>query len=216
LLNTLAGRIEKNTILEGEIFVDGKERDPAKWKLQCAYVEQDDILFPNLTVFETIMYSAKLRIPRTFSIEEKTDRVNKVILMLGLEGCRNTKIGDSINRGISGGERKRVSIGIELVTDPQILFLDEPTSGLDAFNAFNAMETLKKLAKAQNKIILLTIHQPRTDILDLFDKVILLTMGQCVWFGSTHDAIEHFGNNGFKLPPKTNPSDFFLGKYLGP
>jgi ABC-type multidrug transport system ATPase subunit len=210
LLNTLAGRIENNTTLEGSILIDGYERNPSNWRLKCAYVEQDDILLPNLTVFETLLYSARLRLSRKMPLAEKKERVNAVIRQLGLEGCRDTKIGDSLSRGISGGERKRVSIGVELVTDPEILFLDEPTSGLDAFNAFNAMESLKKLAKEENKIILLTIHQPRTDILDLFDKIALLAIGECVWFGTTHDCIDHFAKEGFPLPAKTNPSDFFL------
>ena len=89
MLNTLAGRISNNSILSGDILVDGKERDPGNWKLQCAYVEQDDVLFPNLTVFETLSYSAMLRLPSTVSAEEKLFRVNKVISELGLEGCRN-------------------------------------------------------------------------------------------------------------------------------
>ena len=192
LLNTLAGRIPSTTSLEGEITLNGAARDELRWKLQCAYVEQDDILFTSLTVYETLLYSARLRLPSSMSKQEKINRVNKVISQLGLEGCRNTRIGNELERGISGGERKRVSIGIELVTDPQILFLDEPTSGLDAFNAFNAMDTLKKLAKTENKIILVTIHQPRTDILELFDKIILLSMGKSVWFGPTSDCIDHF------------------------
>jgi ABC-type multidrug transport system ATPase subunit len=193
LLNTLAGRIAANTLLEGEITLNGTPRDEARWKLQCAYVEQDDILFTNLTVYETLLYSARLRLPSSMETQEKIGRVNTVISQLGLEGCRDTRIGNEIERGISGGERKRVSIGIELVTNPKILFLDEPTSGLDAFNAFNAMETLKKLAKSENKIVLVTIHQPRTDILELFDKIILLSMGKMVWFGPTSDCIDHFG-----------------------
>jgi ABC-type multidrug transport system ATPase subunit len=106
-------------------------------------------------------------------------------MQLGLNGCRGTVIGDSVTKGVSGGERKRVSIGVELLTYPDILFLDEPTSGLDAFNAFNIIETIKKLAVEQNKIIMLTIHQPRTDILELFDQIILLSVGKTVYFGST-------------------------------
>ena len=137
-------------------------------------------------------------------------KVDQVIAQLGLDGCKNTRIGDEINRGISGGERKRVAIGVELVTNPNLLFLDEPTSGLDSFNAFNAMSALKTLAKRDNKMILCTIHQPRTDILELFDKIILLSAGKLVWYGSTTDAIQHFSSLGYKLPPKTNPSDFFL------
>ncbi|KAJ2999804.1 ATP-binding cassette sub- G member 2 [Globomyces sp. JEL0801] len=209
LLNTLAGRIGPGE-LSGNILVDGKPRNPSTWTRQCAYVEQDDILFKNLTVFETLMYSARLRLSRSIPITEKKALVDKVIAQLGLEGCRNTRIGDEMNRGISGGERKRVSIGVELVTDPNILFLDEPTSGLDAFNAFNAMESIQKMAKETNKIVLMTIHQPRTDILNLFDKIILLSAGQCLWFGPIDDAIKHFDSLGYSLPPKTNPTDYFL------
>ncbi|KAJ3269080.1 hypothetical protein HDV01_001888 [Terramyces sp. JEL0728] len=209
LLNTLAGRIGPGE-LSGDILLDGKRRSPRNWTLQCAYVEQDDILFKQLTVFETLRYSALLRLPQTMTIAEKEARVNSVISQLGLTGCKNTPIGDELVRGISGGERKRVSIGIELVTNPHILFLDEPTSGLDAFNAFNTIQSIKELAKKENKLVLMTIHQPRTDILELFDKVMLLSVGKVMWFGSTPDAIVHFDKLGFKLPKNTNPSDYFI------
>ncbi|KAI8908416.1 hypothetical protein EDD86DRAFT_17287 [Gorgonomyces haynaldii] len=209
LLNTLAGRIGPGT-LTGQIHVDGQQRDPSMWKIQCAYVEQDDIMFDNLTVYETIRYSAFLRLPRTMTKQEKLDRVEGVIAALGLSNVRNTFIGSATQRGISGGERKRVSIGIELVTNPHILFLDEPTSGLDAFNALNVISTLKELAVKENKIVLLTIHQPRTDIINLFDEIILLAQGQCFWSGSNTNALEHFKNLGFEIPEKTNPSDFYL------
>ena len=210
LLNTLAGRIADTTTLTGDILVDGHPRNMANWRIQCAYVEQDDIMYRNLTVFETLRYSALLRLPSSVSPAEKLERVNHVIATLGLNGCRDTIIGDTVNRGISGGERKRVSIGIELVTNPQILFLDEPTSGLDAFNALNLITTLKKLAVEQNKIILMTIHQPRTDILNMLDKILLLSMGKCVWFGSCSNALTHFSDMGYEIPDNTNPSDFFL------
>ncbi|KAJ3251958.1 hypothetical protein HK103_001985 [Boothiomyces macroporosus] len=209
LLNVLAGRIGAGS-LSGKIMLDGQARNPSTWALQCAYVEQDDILFKKLTVFETLRYSALLRLPSTMSIAEKESRVNAVIEQLGLSECKNTQIGDELDRGISGGERKRVAIGIELVTNPHILFLDEPTSGLDAFNAFNTIKTLKELAKRENKLILMTIHQPRTDILKQFDKIMLLSVGKTMWFGSTADAIVHFENLGYKMPLETNPSDFFI------
>ncbi|KAJ3271639.1 hypothetical protein HDV01_006509 [Terramyces sp. JEL0728] len=209
LLNVLAGRIGAGS-LSGSILLDGLERNLSTWALQCAYVEQDEILFKKLTVFETLRYSALLRLPSKMTIAEKEARVNTVIAQLGLTGCKDTQIGDELDRGISGGERKRVSIGIELVTNPHILFLDEPTSGLDAFNAYNTIKTLKDLAKQENKLILMTIHQPRTDILDLFDKILLLSIGKTMWFGSTPDAVTHFENLGYRLPPKTNPSDYFI------
>jgi ABC-type multidrug transport system ATPase subunit len=122
LLNTLAGRLDANTILSGDILVDGKPRSNSTWKSNCAYVEQDDLMYESLTVFETLLYSARLRLANS-NREQKIARVNLVIAQLGLEGCRDTKIGSAESRGISGGERKRVSIGIELVTDPHILFL---------------------------------------------------------------------------------------------
>ena len=148
-------------------------------------------MFANLSVEETLTYSAMLRLPSRISKKEKLLRVEDIIMQLGLNGCRKTPIGNSLQRGVSGGERKRVSIGIELVTQPKILFLDEPTSGLDSFNAFNIIETIKKLAVEKGKVVLMTIHQPRTDILELFDKIILLSAGKCVWFGSTPGTFDH-------------------------
>ncbi|RKO89550.1 P-loop containing nucleoside triphosphate hydrolase protein [Blyttiomyces helicus] len=209
LLNTLAGRIGPSD-LTGQILVNGAPRSKSTWRKLCAYVEQDDLMYTNLSVFDTLTYSAMLRLPASLPPEAKAERVETIIMQLGLNGCRDTWIGNAEHKGISGGERKRVSIGIELVTAPRILFLDEPTSGLDAFTAFNIIDELKKLAVKQNMLIIMTIHQPRTDILELFDRSILLSTGKTMWFGSTADALDHFGSLGYPLPPKTNPSDYFL------
>ncbi|KAI8927875.1 P-loop containing nucleoside triphosphate hydrolase protein [Entophlyctis helioformis] len=191
LLNVLAGRIGPGD-LSGDVLVNGSPRNPSTWQSQCAYVEQDDLMFKTLSVEETLTYSAMLRLPESMPTAEKTRRVNDIIMDLGLNNCRSTRIGDTENRGISGGERKRVSIGIEMVTDPQILFLDEPTSGLDAFTAFNIIDTIKRLAVKQDKI------------------VVLLSAGRTLWLGPTRDALAHFESLGYSLPDKTNPSDFFL------
>ncbi|KAH6562521.1 hypothetical protein BASA62_009057 [Batrachochytrium salamandrivorans] len=188
LLNTLAGRIGPGQ-LTGDILIDGKKRNIATWRLQCAYVEQDDVVFRNLSVYDTLMYSALLRLPSSIPKAEKVARVESVIASLGLQGCRDTWM------------EMRIIV---------ILFLDEPTSGLDAFNSLNIVSTIKQLAAKQGKIVLMTIHQPRTDILELFDKIILLSMGRCLWFGNTRDALESFENLDYPLPPKTNPSDFFM------
>nr|KAJ3418998.1 ATP-binding cassette sub- G member 2 [Polyrhizophydium stewartii] len=191
LLHGMYGEIQAGEVVAimggSDILVDGAPRDAATWRLQCAFVEQDDVMFRNLSVLETLTYSANLRLPSSMPKSEKAERVERVIASLGLNGCRDTWIGDELTRGISGGERKRVSIGIELVTDPQILFLDEPTSGLDAFNSLNIISTIKDVAVKQKKIVLMTIHQPRTDIINLFDKLILLSMGKTIWFGSTQE-----------------------------
>ncbi|KAJ1802223.1 hypothetical protein LPJ56_007262, partial [Coemansia sp. RSA 2599] len=128
LLNALSGRIVGGQ-LTGEISFQGARRNPKTFKQLTAYVEQDDLMHPLLTVEETLGYAAKLRLlSSAYSPRQKADRVDTVIRHLRLEAARNTRIGDATTRGVSGGERKRVSIGTELLTDPKLLFLDEPTS----------------------------------------------------------------------------------------
>jgi ABC-type multidrug transport system ATPase subunit len=120
------------------------------------------------------------------------------------------RIGDPQKGGISGGQRKRVSIAIELIANPDILFLDEPTSGLDSFSAFNICESLRDLAKTERKLVICSIHMPRETILNLFDNIILMSQGTIVWFGPADAAVTHFASLGFQCPPNTNPADFFL------
>ena len=127
LLNVLAGRIGPGT-LQGKVLINDAPRSPATWKNLIGYVEQDDLMYQNLTVRETLTYAALLRLPYSMSRQEKEARVDEIINDLSLTKCQNTIIGDSETRGVSGGERKRVSIGIELVTRPRLLFADEPTS----------------------------------------------------------------------------------------
>ncbi|KAJ3103626.1 hypothetical protein HDU97_009965 [Phlyctochytrium planicorne] len=208
-LNVLAGRIGKGT-LTGAITVNGKPRQKATWRKVSAYVEQLEVMFKNLTVTETLQYGAQFRLPSTYTKEQKAEKVDRIIQELGLVKCKDTKIGDSELRGISGGEKKRVSIGLELLSQPSILFLDEPTSGLDAFTAVNIIATVSKIAKTRNTTVLMTIHQPRTDILEMCDKILLLAGGESVFFGPLDHALEFFSKMGYPLPPKVNPSDHFL------
>ena len=209
LLNILAGRFNQGE-LNGQILVNGRPRDANKFIQQVSYVEQDDLLFSMMTVKETVSFSAFLRLPSSMTRIKKSQLANDTIQNLGLSQCQNTKIGSSLKRGVSGGERKRASIAVEVVTDPEILFLDEPTSGLDAFIAYNIIETLKELAVKQNKTILLTIHQPRETIMDMFDNILLLSQGKPVFFGPTSAAITHFANLGHPVPRLTNPADHFI------
>ena len=208
LLNVLAGRISVGEIT-GDIRVNERKRGNY-WRKLIGYVEQSDIMHGKLTVRETIMYSALLRLPNSMSRKDKMSRVDAVIAQLGLTHVQDSFVGDDETRGVSGGERKRVAIGIELVTNPRLIFLDEPTSGLDAFTAYNLIESLSELAKKDDKTVLLTIHQPRSNILDLFDKILLLSKGQVVFFGPAKDALEHFDSLGYKCPNLENPADFFL------
>ncbi|KAJ3046553.1 hypothetical protein HK097_000762, partial [Rhizophlyctis rosea] len=210
LLNILSGRIPAGKP-SGLILANGKIREKTKWKRSVGYVEQEDLMYTNLTVRETLTTAALLRLPNThFSRQQKADRVEEVLGMLGLSHIADSRIGDSTTGGISGGEKKRVSIGIELVTDPGTLFLDEPTTGLDSATAQNIADMLKQLAVKHGKTIILTIHMPRETILEKFDHVALLSQGKMAWFGPSKDALQHFEHMGYKCPPHTNPADFYL------
>ncbi|KAJ1862313.1 hypothetical protein LPJ73_000787, partial [Coemansia sp. RSA 2703] len=141
---------------------------------------------------------------------DKAERVNTVIRQLRLEAARNTRIGDAATRGVSGGERKRVSIGTELLTDPKLLFLDEPTSGLDSNSSEMVVELVKKISVEQNTATIMTIHQPNARIFSIFDKVILLSQGRLVYFGPTSSSIDYFASIGYQCPMHENPADYFV------
>uniref|UniRef100_A0A7S0ZHE1 Probable ATP-dependent transporter ycf16 n=1 Tax=Timspurckia oligopyrenoides TaxID=708627 RepID=A0A7S0ZHE1_9RHOD len=211
LLNLLAGRLtaSKDFVTEGQISVNGKKRDPSLFKSQSAYVEQEDKLFAELTVYEQILYSAKLRLPESMPKEKKEQRVRNVIQELGLSHVSDSYIGDENVRGLSGGEKKRVNVGVELVSDPALLFLDEPTSGLDAFNALNVMYTLRQLA-SRGRSIITTIHQPRSNIFVMFDYLCLLSLGQVVYYGPAAGAVTYFSALQFDCPTQFNPADYFI------
>ena len=139
-----------------------------------AYVMQEDVLFPTLTCEEVIRFSARLKL--NLEGEDLSKKVNDMIESLGLTKCRHTYIGNHLMKGLSGGERKRTAIAVEMITDPKILFLDEPTSGLDSFNAHKIVKLLISQAR-RGKNIIATIHQPSSNTFALFDKLILLMEG---------------------------------------
>ncbi|GJQ09948.1 hypothetical protein GpartN1_g1739.t1 [Galdieria partita] len=211
LLNVLAGRMSSsgNYFASGSVRLNGEKREFSVFKKISAYVMQDDNMFAELTVHEQITLSCLLRLPNTMAIEKKKQRVQEVIQEMGLSHVANTMIGSETKRGVSGGERKRVSIATELVTNPSLLFLDEPTSGLDAFNAQNVMQSLLKLAK-NGRTVITTIHQPRSDIFNMFDMLMLLSEGRVMYFGPAKDAVFYFEGIGYPCPQHYNPADFFL------
>ena len=164
-----------------------------------SFVQQDDVMLANLTVYETLRYAALLRVPKT-KYKAKMKLVNSIIGELGLEGCRNTKVGKAgVSKGISGGERKRLAIGVELLSRPSILFLDEPTTGLDASAALHVMETIQKVA-LKGRTVVLTLHQPRSNIYMLFNRLILLAKGHMVYFGDAQQAPNYFQELGYSMP----------------
>eukprot|EP00027_Filamoeba_sp_ATCC50430_P001778 CAMPEP_0168555874 /NCGR_PEP_ID=MMETSP0413-20121227/8573_1 /TAXON_ID=136452 /ORGANISM="Filamoeba nolandi, Strain NC-AS-23-1" /LENGTH=847 /DNA_ID=CAMNT_0008586765 /DNA_START=41 /DNA_END=2584 /DNA_ORIENTATION=- len=211
LLNVLAGRVSTGKIT-GNVLLNGTERDDVSKSLMKhqAYVMQDDILMNTLTPREIITFSALLRIPNAFSDEQKQKRIEGIIDELNIRKCENTQVGaPGLKRGISGGERKRVSVGVELVTNPSLLFLDEPTSGLDSFTAHQVVESLQNLAKS-GRTVICTIHQPNSQIFQLFDNLILLAKGHMVYNGPTADAVTYFASINYPTPSFTNPADWFM------
>ncbi|KAL2887560.1 hypothetical protein HOO65_050681 [Ceratocystis lukuohia] len=207
LLNTVAERVtDSRLIVSGCVTVNGLEGIHAA---RHAYVMQQDVLLPSLTVRETLMYAAALRLPKSVSEKERADVVEQVILELGLKECANTRIGNSQHRGCSGGEKRRVSIGVQMLANPSLLFLDEPTTGLDATSAFQLVRTLKALA-AKGRTIVTTIHQPRSEIWYLFDNLIILSKGSPVFSGSRESCVSWLDSQGFSLPPFVNPAEYMV------
>jgi ABC-type multidrug transport system ATPase subunit len=207
-IDILNGR--KNTgHVYGEILINGQPRNKS-FKRISGYVLQDDRMLGTLTVKEHLTYVALLRLPSLMPYEMKMRRVEQVMEDLGISHIADNLIGTEMSRGISGGERRRLSIASELVTDPSILFLDEPTSGLDSYNAYTLMETLKRLAKDKNRTVVMSIHQPRSNIFLMFDNLLLLSHGEMVYFGPAQEAVDHMAGLGHQCPRNFNPADYLI------
>eukprot|EP01006_Ploeotia_vitrea_P022963 TRINITY_DN55409_c0_g1_i2.p1 TRINITY_DN55409_c0_g1~~TRINITY_DN55409_c0_g1_i2.p1 ORF type:complete len:635 (+),score=62.75 TRINITY_DN55409_c0_g1_i2:77-1981(+) len=204
LLDTLSGR---RRFGGGTIMVNGKSGVDVK--TLAGYVVQDDILSGWLTVRENLQFSADLRLPDS----EKPDavqHVKRVLDEVGLTRVQHQKIGNELIRGVSGGERKRANIGMELIRRPQLLFLDEPTTGLDSTTATSIVHLLQQLTRT-GKTVILAIHQPKARIFKMFDHLILLDNGNVIFQGPPLNAVGYFSQIGFTLADKMeNPSDFVM------
>ncbi|XP_047951688.1 ABC transporter G family member 10-like [Salvia hispanica] len=207
LLDILAGMIIPAR-LSGSVLVNNRVMDPDHFRRVAGYVTQDDALFPLLTVEETLTYSACLRLKA--GRDKAAARVQKLLKELGLEHISGVRVGDESSRGISGGEKRRVSIGVDLVHDPSVLLLDEPTSGLDSASALHVISLLKSMAKNQHKTIVVTIHQPGFRILDLIDHVILLSNGSVMHNGSLEFLEERIKAAGHVIPCRVNVLEFAI------
>ncbi|EGC38478.1 hypothetical protein DICPUDRAFT_28616 [Dictyostelium purpureum] len=213
LLNTISGRYSKKEMkVKGDIQFNNFTPSPDLIRRAVGYVMQKDYPLPNLTVRETLMFSASLRLPDNISKQEIEERVERIILELNLKDCANTRVGGggATRTGCSGGEKRRLSVGCQLLTDPSCLFLDEPTTGLDSSIAFELIKTLSKIAHKQNRTIICTIHQPQVNIFKMFDQVILLSKGRMVYNGPSTEMVQYFTSIGYPCPQLQNPADHYL------
>lgn len=207
---------DKRGRVNGQILVNGSAMAGAKYRRITGFVDQEDTLLSTLTVYETVLYSALLRLPREMSLEAKRIRTLATLQELGILDIQDSRIGESGKRSISGGEKRRVSIACELVTSPSILFLDEPTSGLDAYNASNVIDCLVNLAKNYERTVVFTIHQPRSNIVAMFDQLLLLAGGKVVYSGEYAKCQTYFESIGHSCPPGFNIADYLSGSCESP
>ncbi|XP_078421464.1 broad substrate specificity ATP-binding cassette transporter ABCG2-like [Cetorhinus maximus] len=212
LLDILAARKDRRG-LSGEVLIDGIPQ-PSNFKCISGYVVQDDIIMGTLTVRENLLFSAALRLPSSIRFKEKEERVDQIISELGLTKVSDSKVGTELIRGVSGGERKRTHIGMELITDPSVLFLDEPTTGLDSNTAKSVLTLLKRISRC-GRTIIFSIHQPQYFIFKLFDSLTLLVNGRMVYHGPAKTALQYFSSIGYECETFNNPADFFLDIITG-
>ncbi|CAI4757933.1 BHH_G0048390.mRNA.1.CDS.1 [Saccharomyces cerevisiae] len=226
LLNVLASKISGGLTHNGSIryvledtgsepnetepkraHLDGQDH-PIQKHVIMAYLPQQDVLSPRLTCRETLKFAADLKL----NSSERTKKlmVEQLIEELGLKDCADTLVGDNSHRGLSGGEKRRLSIGTQMISNPSIMFLDEPTTGLDAYSAFLVIKTLKKLAKEDGRTFIMSIHQPRSDILFLLDQVCILSKGNVVYCDKMDNTIPYFESIGYHVPQLVNPADYFI------
>lgn len=228
LLNILSTRSNKGLHFDGEVFINTSLKTSGKnynlsgidlkvefttklSKKLSNYVEQEDYLIGSLTVKQTLNFYNDLT---SYSSESKInckEKVENLIEQMGLLSCQNVKIGTVLQKGISGGEKRRVSIACQLLNNPKILFLDEPTSGLDSTSSYEIIKRLKIMAKQENLVIIFSIHQPSTLVFDLFDKVCFLSKGNTIYNGYNKGVLpDYFSKAGYPIPTFFNPSDYIL------
>ncbi|TVU51300.1 hypothetical protein EJB05_02711, partial [Eragrostis curvula] len=208
LLDALAGRLSGSVTQKGDILINGCRQKLAYGT--SAYVTQDDVLMTTLTVREAVHYSAHLQLPSAMPALAKRERAEETLREMGLEGAADTRIGGWAHKGISGGQRRRVSVCMEILTRPALLFLDEPTSGLDSAASFHVVSRIARLARREGMTVLAAVHQPSTEVFDLFHGLCLLAYGRTIFFGPAAETNRFFTAAGFPCPSLMNPSDHFL------
>jgi ABC-type multidrug transport system ATPase subunit len=214
LLNALNFRNSGKLKVYGDIKVNGQ----TVWSQESlaaisGYVQQDDLFIGTLRVKEHLMFQARLRMNKKFTLADRVARVEEVLNDLNLKKCENTLIGDAEKgvKGISGGEKRRLAFASEIITDPMLLFCDEPTSGLDSFMAQAIVESMKNLAQ-QGRTIICTIHQPSSEVFEMFDNLCLLAEGRLAYIGQLQEAYDFFASIDYVCPKNYNPADYYIHK----
>lgn len=214
LMNVLCGKAPQG-YTSGVVRFNGREGTFDEYRSVMGFVPQEDVVHEGLTVGEQIRFAAELRNPIDTTAHHRKQITEDVLNVMQIDHIRNNIVGGMGNRGVSGGQRKRVSIGLELAADPAVLFLDEPTSGLDAASSLAIVQSLKRMAQLGTTSIMV-IHQPRYSLFSLFDDVLLLgRTGRMVYFGSSLGAKPYFERLGFVMPDAENPADWFMDLIMG-
>ncbi|XP_022222436.2 ATP-binding cassette sub-family G member 1 [Drosophila obscura] len=202
LLNILSGY--KTSSIEGSVTMNGAERNLSAFRKLSAYIMQDNQLHGNLTVQEAMTVATNLKLSKKFTKPEKNSMIDDILLTLSLSEHRNT-----MTRNLSGGQKKRLSIALELVSNPPIMFFDEPTSGLDSSTCFQCIHLLKMLA-AGGRTVICTIHQPSARLFEMFDQLYTLADGQCVYQGSTKQLVPFLSTLNLECPSYHNPASYVI------
>ena len=220
LLNVLSAKLFGK--YQGSVSINGHVADRAVIRRVAGFVPQEDILFGSQTVREALKFYADLKLPTTLTSAQKGEMIDYILAELGLKKVENSLIGyvgadaaaSGLPRGLSGGERKRLSIGCQLISNPSLLFLDEPTTGLDSYASESVIQTLSKLA-LQGRTIVFTIHQPSVEVLSLFDRLLLLGRGRAVYFGNNAEMLDYFAGIGYRCPSWENPANYLMDTIHG-
>lgn len=210
LLNVLAAYTEKG--VEGQIIVNGKVRVPysERWKKTSCYIQQEALMRSRITVGEAMTIAAHLKLGYSISSAYKHTQVLELLEMLGLSHCYDTLCGK-----LSGGQKKRLDVALELLSNPSVLFLDEPTTGLDSSSCSQCIALLKRLAKMERRTVICTIHQPSALLLEMFDSLYAVAAGYCIYRGPVKSLLPHMSSIGVDCPPYHNPADFLMEVAIG-
>ncbi|XP_065690876.1 ATP-binding cassette sub-family G member 5 [Patagioenas fasciata] len=208
LLDAISGRLGQKDNFFGEVYVNGHQLKKEQFRDCVSYVPQSDTLLGFLTIQESLTYTALLTLQKC-SNDFIKKKVDAVMAELSLSHIADKIIGSRIFAGISGGEKRRVSIAAQLLQDPKVMLLDEPTTGLDSLTANQIVSLLSELAH-RGRIVIITIHQPRSELFRLFDKIAIMSFGEMVFCGNPMEMITFFSDCGYSCPEQSNPFDFYV------